>query len=81
MIEALTQDDQVLDDYEGFKYHNFNGITSRFGAHFILIIDKILIKEQYEKSILEKTTLLFPLTRDIAIALTSGVLNSENHTL
>ena len=38
------------------KYHNFNGITSRFGAHFILIIDKILIKEKYEKSILEKAT-------------------------
>jgi flavin reductase (DIM6/NTAB) family NADH-FMN oxidoreductase RutF len=51
-----AQDDKVLDDYEGYKFHNFNGITSRFGAHFILIIDKILIKEQYEKSILEKST-------------------------
>lgn len=51
-----AQDDPVLDDYEGFKYHNFNGITSRFGAHFILKIDKILIKDKYEKSITEGAT-------------------------
>lgn len=51
-----AQNDPVLDDYEGFPYHNFNGITSRFGAHFILIIDNILIKEKYEKSITEGAT-------------------------
>lgn len=51
-----AQDDVVLDDYEGYKYHNFNGITSRYGAHFILIIDKILIKDIYEKSIIDGAT-------------------------
>jgi len=32
---------------EGYEppYRNFNGITSKFGAHFILGIDKILMKE------------------------------------
>ena len=48
-----AQDDPVLDDYEGYNYHNFNGITSRFGAHFILKIDKILVQDKYEKSITE----------------------------
>ena len=38
-----AQDDKVLEDYEGYPYHNFNGITSKFGAHFILKIDHILI--------------------------------------
>ena len=34
---------------EGYEppYRNFNGITSKFGAHFILKIDKILMKERY----------------------------------
>ena len=38
---------------EGYEppYHNFNGITSKFGAHFILKIDKILLKERYYNSI------------------------------
>ena len=33
---------------EGYEppYRNFNGITSKFGAHFILKIDKILMKER-----------------------------------
>ena len=51
-----AQDDVVLDDYENYKYHNFNGITSRYGAHFILKIDKILIKDKYEKSIVDGAT-------------------------
>lgn len=38
--------DKVLEEYEG-PYHNFNGITSKFGAHFILKIDHILLKEKY----------------------------------
>ncbi|MCR5185128.1 MAG: hypothetical protein K6C32_03510 [Bacilli bacterium] len=38
--------DVVKEEYEG-PYHNFNGITSRFGAHFILRIDHILLKEKY----------------------------------
>lgn len=32
-------------------YHNFNGITSKFGAHFILRIDKLLMEEKYYNSI------------------------------
>ena len=38
---------------EGYEppYRNFNGITSKFGAHFILKIDKILMKEKYHASI------------------------------
>ena len=39
-----------LDGYEP-PYRNFNGITSKFGAHFILKIDKILMKEKYWNSI------------------------------
>lgn len=40
---------------EGYEppYRNFNGITSKFGAHFILKIDKILMKEQYYGAILD----------------------------
>ena len=38
---------------EGYEppYRNFNGITRKFGAHFILKIDKILMKEKYHNSI------------------------------
>lgn len=38
---------------EGYEppYRNFNGITSKFGAHFILKIDRILMKEKYHNSI------------------------------
>ena len=38
---------------EGYEppYRSFNGITSKFGAHFILKIDKILMKEKYHNSI------------------------------
>lgn len=39
-----------LDGYEG-PYHMFNGITSKFGAHFILKIEKIDMKEKYWNSI------------------------------
>ena len=40
-----------LDGYEG-PYHDFNGITSKFGAHFILRIDKILMKKKYSDAII-----------------------------
>lgn len=33
-------------------YRNFNGITSRHGAHFILKIDKILMKDKYYDGII-----------------------------
>ena len=39
-----------LDGIEG-PYKNFNGVTSKFGCHFILKIDKILIKEKYYNAI------------------------------
>ncbi len=51
-----AQDDPVLDDYEGFKYHDFNGITSKFGAHFILKIDHVLMKEKYYNAIINGVT-------------------------
>ena len=40
-----------LNGYEG-PYHDFNGITSQFGAHFILRIDKILMKKKYKDAII-----------------------------
>lgn len=40
-----------LDGYEG-PYHDFNGITSKFGAHFILRVDKILMKKKYKDAII-----------------------------
>lgn len=47
-VDALedVSGDKVQEEYEG-PYHNFNGITSKFGAHFILKIDHILLKEKY----------------------------------
>jgi hypothetical protein len=39
-----------LNGYEG-PYHDFNGITSKFGAHFILRVDKILMKKKYSDAI------------------------------
>ena len=33
-------------------YHDFNGITSKFGAHFILRIDRILMKKRYADAII-----------------------------
>ena len=41
----------VLDGYEP-PYRNFNGITSKFGAHFILKIDRILMKDKYRDAII-----------------------------
>lgn len=46
-----AQDDKVMDEYEA-PYHNFNGITSKYGAHFILKIDKILMKEKQYNGII-----------------------------
>ena len=44
-----------LNGYEG-PYHDFNGITSQFGAHFILKIDKILMKKKYSDAIINGVT-------------------------
>lgn len=51
-----AQDDKPLadgaDHYELEKYHDFNGITSPYGAHFVLKIEKILMKEKYADAII-----------------------------
>ena len=47
--------DVVQDEYEG-PYHDFNGITSKFGAHFILKIDHILVQPKYYDSIINGAT-------------------------
>lgn len=39
-----------LNGYEG-PYRDFNGITSKYGAHFILRVDKILMKKKYRDAI------------------------------
>lgn len=44
--------DKVEDSYKP-PYHDFNGITSEYGAHFILRIDHILMKPKYHKNIID----------------------------
>lgn len=60
-VFECSWDDSLEDAYkfqagnlEGYPepYNNFNGITSKFGAHFILKIDKIWMKEKYYNSII-----------------------------
>ena len=41
----------ILNGYPA-PYRNFNGITSPFGAHFILKIDRILMKKKYSDAII-----------------------------
>lgn len=43
--------EDIDDGYPG-PYNDFNGITSKYGCHFILYIDKILMKEQYYNAII-----------------------------
>ncbi len=50
-----AENDKIEEEYNG-PYHNFNGITSKYGAHFILKIDKILLKEKYYNSIINGVT-------------------------
>lgn len=50
-----AEHDEVKDEYAP-PYHSFNGITSKFGAHFILKIDKILLKEKYYDSLINGVT-------------------------
>ena len=51
-----AQDDQPLeegkDHYELEKYHDFNGITTPYGAHFVLRVDHILMKDRYYNAII-----------------------------
>ena len=50
-----AQNDVYMEEYPG-PYHNFNGITSKHGAHFILKVEKILMKEKYHNSISQGVT-------------------------
>ncbi len=60
-VMECTWDDSLEDAYkdkagslDGYEppYRSFNGITSKFGAHFILKIDKILMQEKYNDAII-----------------------------
>ncbi len=50
--EAFHDQAGQLEGYEP-PYRNFNGITSKFGAHFILKIDKILMEKKYHQAIID----------------------------
>ena len=50
-----AENDKIEEEYNG-PYHNFNGITSKFGAHFILRVDHILLKEEYYDAIVNGIT-------------------------
>ncbi len=54
MRELDGADKDVPGNLTGYEppYHDFNGITSKFGAHFILRIDRILMKEKYANAII-----------------------------
>jgi flavin reductase (DIM6/NTAB) family NADH-FMN oxidoreductase RutF len=49
--DAYKDQPGQMDGYSA-PYRDFNGITSKFGAHFILKIDKILMKDCYRKPII-----------------------------
>ena len=54
MKELDNAQDDKPGEMNGYEppYHDFNGITSKFGAHFILRVDKILKKEKYHDAII-----------------------------
>ena len=55
-LDGADQDGPLpegADHYELEKYHDFNGITTPYGAHFVLRIDKILMKERYRNAIIK----------------------------
>lgn len=53
-LENAAEDKARIGEMEGAPppYRSFNGITSKFGCHFILKIDKILMKEKYRSAII-----------------------------
>ena len=53
-LEDGYKDKERIGQLEGVEppYNNFNGITSKFGCHFILKIDKILMKEKFYNAII-----------------------------
>ena len=50
-----AENDKIEEEYNG-PYHDFNGITSKYGAHFILKIDHVLMKEKYYNAIVNGVT-------------------------
>lgn len=58
MRELDNAQDDKPGELNGYPepYHDFNGITSKFGAHFILRIDRILMKEKYYNTIVNGVT-------------------------
>lgn len=53
-LDGADQDQPLAegaDHYDLEKYHDFNGITTPYGAHFVLKIDHILMKEKYYNAI------------------------------
>ncbi len=58
MKELDNAQDDKPGELNGYPepYHDFNGITSKFGAHFILRIDRILMKEKYYNTIVNGVT-------------------------
>ena len=53
-LEDAYLDKSKIGQLEGIEgpYRNFNGVTSKFGCHFILKIDKILMKEKFYDAII-----------------------------
>lgn len=53
-LDNAKEDIVKIGQLEGVEppYRNFNGITSKFGCHFILKVDKILMKEKYYNAII-----------------------------
>ncbi|MBQ2689425.1 MAG: hypothetical protein IJG05_05030, partial [Solobacterium sp.] len=47
--------EDIDDGYDG-PYNDFNGLTSKYGAHFILYVDKILMKEAPYNAIINGVT-------------------------
>ena len=58
MRELDGADRDLPGELNGYEppYHDFNGIISKFGAAFILRVDKILMKEQYANAIINGVT-------------------------
>lgn len=52
-LEDAFKDRERVNQLDGIEppYHNFNGITSKFGCHFILKVEKILMKEKFYNAI------------------------------
>lgn len=54
-LENAFEDQKKIGMLEGVEgpYRDFNGITSKYGCHFILKIDKILMKEKFYNAIID----------------------------